>query len=85
MRLLEVKSDLRMNIRLFANLCTANEEVMRECGRLKKYGLLHEFYLRNGFVKVVIKDGDFPKKIYHKNKLRDLFKDFYDCDNLYDN
>ena len=39
----------------------------------------------NGFVKVVIKDGDFPKKIYHKNKLRDLFKDFYDCDNLYDN
>ena len=51
-----------MNLRFYENLCRANEEIVRECYKLKKEGLMEDYFIRNGFVKIVKKYGDKPKK-----------------------
>ena len=55
-RLSEQKNFLRMNLRFFESLCDSNKKVYDECYNLKKHGVITDFYIRNGFVKI-IKDG----------------------------
>ena len=77
-RLLEVKHNLKMNLRFYDNLCDSNESVLKECRQLKKYNQIHEYYIRNGFVKVIMKKDDRPIKIRHPDDLYDMFDDYYD-------
>ena len=76
--LLEQKDYLGMNLRFFESLCESNKNVYNECFNLKKKGFIEEYYIRNGFVKVIIKNGDKPKKIHHPDDLYYYFKEFYD-------
>ena len=71
-----------MNLRFFESLCDSNKKVYDECYNLKKYGLLTDFYIRNGFVKIV-KDGKSPIKIQHQEDLYFYFHDYYECNQLY--
>ena len=84
-RLVDNKNYLRMNLRFYESLCDSNKKIYNKCFDLKKYGLIEDYYLRNGFVKVIIKNGNRPIKLQHPDDLRYYFKDFYDCNDLYDN
>ena len=66
-----------LNVRFYENLCNKNEFIYRECKRLKKQKHLTECYIRNGFVKIIIKEGDNPIKINHPDDLYDVFWDYY--------
>ena len=81
-RLYDVKNLLKMNLRFFESLCDSNKKVYDECYNLKKYGLITDFYIRNGFVKIV-KDGKSPIKIQHQEDLYFYFHDYYECNQLY--
>ena len=72
-----------MNLRFYESLCDSNKKVYNKCYDLKKYGIIEDFYLRNGFVKVVKKDDRYPMKIHHPEDLNYYFPDFYDYDKLY--
>ena len=37
-RLLEMKQELKMNLRFYESLCSTNEDIIKECFNLKKYG-----------------------------------------------
>ena len=80
--LLENKNQLEMNLRFYESLCEANKQVYRECYDLKKYGLIKDYYIRNGFVKIII-EGNFPIKIQHPDDLYYYFEDYYECNQLY--
>ena len=82
-RLLELRQYLNMNLRFYESLCDANKKVYNECSELKKYGIIENFYLRNGFVKVVKNGERYPIKIHHPEDLQYNFPDFYAYDKLY--
>ena len=48
-----MKQELKMTMRFYESLCTTNEEVIKECFNLKKYGEIHEYYIRNDFVRII--------------------------------
>ena len=82
-RILEIKKQFKMNLGIFERLCDSNKTVYKECQNLKKYGQIEDFYLRNGFVKI-IKNGDRrPVKIKHPEDLEYYFSCYYDHQNLY--
>ena len=82
-RLVDLKAKINMNLRFYECLCPANEEILRNCIDLKKYGIIYHYYTRNGFVKIVINENDMPIKIGHPNELKELFKDFFLAEQLY--
>ena len=67
-----------MNLRFYESLCDTNELIYKECYHLKKYGIIKDYFLRNGFVKVVYADGKQIKKLNHPDDLYYYFRDFYD-------
>ena len=71
-----------MNLRIYESLCGTNEQIYKDCYELKKYGIIKDYYLRTGFVKVVFTDGKI-KKLNHPDDLYHYFQDFYDGQNLY--
>ena len=81
-RLLEVKNVIKMNLRFHENLCQSNEKVYNWCSELKRYNIIHDFFTRNGFVKIIIDKGDRPIKIRHPDELYDKF-DYFDYYKLY--
>ena len=81
-KLKECRHELRMNLRFYEHLTECNESVLKECFQLAKYDIIDSYYIRNGFVKIVVKAGDRPIKIYHTITLHDMFKNFYDHHNL---
>ena len=81
-RLLEVRP-FNMNLRFLHSLCAANENILHECNRLSKYGLIDSHYIRNGSIKIIKKGNFKPYKITHEEVLYKLFKDFYDHEDLY--
>ena len=76
------KKELKMNLRFFEHLTDSNETVLKECINLEKYGLIKSHYIRNGFVKIIIADGDKPFKVIHSHILYDKFKEYYDFEFL---
>ena len=65
-------------------VCESNEKVVNECVKLKRCAVIHDFFIRNGFVKIVKKEGDRPIKIKHPDILYDLFSDeYYGYEDLY--
>ena len=77
-RLINIRDSLKMNLRFFENLCDANEEVLRSCKLLKENNIIHDYYLRNGFVKLIVKEGNRPFKIIHPELLEEKFSEFFD-------
>ena len=49
---------------------------------LKKYGIISDYYLRNGFVKIINIDNNKPVKIKHPNDLYEYFTDYYNHQDL---
>ena len=86
---LELKKNLRnvkgMNLRFFESLCSSNKKILHECSRLKNAGFISNYFLRNGFVKIIQNVDDNPKKIRHLNDIKNKFPDFYNELNIYDN
>ena len=73
-----------MNLRFFHSMCDANEQILKECNYLHKFGQIESHYIRNGFIKIINNNGSRPKKINHVYELYEIFKDFYEYDDLYD-
>ena len=71
-----------MNLSFYEHLTDNNETVLKECSELEKYGIIKSYFIRNGFVKIVVNVGDFPIKIIHPHILYEKFKDFFDHDEL---
>ena len=81
-RLQEQRGYLKMNLRFYESLCISNKKVYNECFNLKKYGVITDFFIRNGFVKIV-RDGKRTVKIQHPDDLYFYFKEYYECEDLY--
>ena len=69
----KVTTFLGMNLRFYESLCFDNEQILKECYKLKKDGLLNNYLIRNGFVKIIKNEGDKPFKIIHPEILYDMF------------
>ena len=78
----DLKNILGLNVRFYEHLCEANESVRKICKKLKDKKYIHEHYSRNGYVKIIIKEGDPPFKIKHIDFLREKFEDIVDIDEL---
>ena len=78
-RLLEIRNKIKMNLRIFESLCDSNEKVYKDCFDLKKHGIIKDYFLRNGFVKIVFIESNRVVKIKHPDDLYHYFKDYYDC------
>ena len=76
--------DLGFNLRFYENLNRENECVLKECIQLQHYGLIDKYFIRNGFLKIIIHNNDRPIKIKHPDDLFFLFNDFYKYGELYD-
>ena len=73
--LLDAKSTLKMNLRFYDNLCEANEEVRKMCRVLKGQGKIRDYHIKNGFVAIIVKEGDRPCRIPHIDVLKSRFSD----------
>ena len=71
-RLGELRGVLRMNLRFYESLCGKNEETLKQCKALQENGQIKSYFIRNGFVKVVVEEGDDPWKICHPQELRSI-------------
>ena len=56
-------------------MCKANETVIKYCGKLKQTGKIHDYYLCNGFIKIIGVEGEKPKKVCHPDNLFQQFDD----------
>ena len=82
-RIFEVSRQLIMNLRVFESLCEANEKILKHCIELHKYEHIQEFYITNGSIKIIKNRNSRPYKIKHPDNLYHLFKDFFECEDLY--
>ena len=73
---------LNLNLRFYESLCKANEQILAECIKLRNYGLINEYVIRNGFIKISRNNNNLFT-ITHPDILYDLFHEFYDYENLY--
>ena len=64
---------LRMNLRFYDSVCSKNQESLRICKWLYQQKKIHDYYLRNGFVKIVAHENGRPEKIKHPDFLRKKF------------
>ena len=66
-----------MNLRIYESLCASNEKILMDCKNLKHLGFIHEFFIRNGNIKIIINQGDRAKKIEHIQLLKETFTTYY--------
>ena len=81
-RLLDKNRGIKFNLRFYEHLTDPNETVLKECIKLAKFGIINSYFIRNGFIKIVVNYGDKPLKVYHSEELRDKFSNFYDHQDL---
>ena len=65
---------------LLQHLCNPSQKYL---SILKRYGIIHDFFIVNGFIKIKKLETDNPLKIEHPDTLNDLFGVFFIYDNLY--
>ena len=58
---------------LYDSWCAKNEETLKMAEWLSAEGLIYNYYMRNGFVKIVVDEGDKPYKLKHPQSLREKF------------
>ena len=65
--------------KIFANenLTPMNESIAYNCRKLKRSGLIHGCFSRDGIVRIKCRKKDRPVKIFHMDKLHGLFCDSY--------
>ena len=83
-RLIEVKSTIGMNLRFQENLCESNETVLKWSRDLKKHNFIYDYYIRNGYIKIITKKDEKPLKINHPDVLYNMFDDFIDHIGIYE-
>ena len=71
--LVNLKRTLKMSLRFFESLASLNQESVRICDYLLEDGQIFKYYLRNGFVKIVVNSNDNPLRINHPDVLRKKF------------
>ena len=64
-------------------MCEANEYVLKWSRDLKKYDFIYDYYIRNGFIKIIIHKDDPPLKIHHPDDLYSRFNNFIDHTEIY--
>ena len=62
-----------MNLRFFESLASLNQESVRICEHLLGDGQISKYYLRNGFVKVIVNSYGNPLRVNHPDVLREKF------------
>ena len=72
-QLVGLKQTLKMNLRFYESLASLNQEALKISEYLEKEGIIEKFYLRNGFVKVVVSENDNPVRVNHPDLLREMF------------
>ena len=72
------KNSFTQNTKIFANenLTPMNESIAYNYRKLKYSGLIYGCFLREGIVRIKRRERDRPVKIFHMNKLHELFLDF---------
>ena len=65
------------NVRFHEHLCHTNQYIFKECVKLQKLNLIHDFFTWNGYLNVVIHDGDKSKKINHFQELKKMIPHYY--------
>ena len=63
----------RLNLRFYESLCSKNEESIRICKWLSQQHKIHDYYVRNGYVKIVAQVNGRPERIKHPDLLRKKF------------
>ena len=81
-RLKTNRHNINMNLRFYEHLTDSNEAVLKECIKLAQFEIINSYFIRNGFIKIVVNNGDKPLKIHHTAELRDIFKNYYDYHDL---
>ena len=69
----KVESAMGLKLTMSESLCAKNAESYKICKWLKDQGTIHNYFLRNGFPKVVVHAGDRTMKISHPEILRRKF------------
>ena len=72
-RLPELKRTMNMDIRFFESLAHLNLESVRICNYLMENNIIHNFFLRNGFPKIVVHENDVPLRMAHPDLIRAKF------------
>ena len=60
------------NLSMRDDLCESNDEILRECERLRDEGIFSKVYTYNGFVKVTRPGSNRPRKLTHMSDLENL-------------
>ena len=81
-KLSNLKRSLKMNLRFYESLCSSNQTVLRMCTELKNKNIIKEYFISNGFVKIIRSVQDHPIKINNPNMLRVLFAGHYNSEDL---
>ncbi len=68
-----VRKEMGYGLRFYSCMSPKNEEVLRNCKTLKDEGIIHSYFIRNGYVMIVENEGDRPFKILHPKVLKDQF------------
>ena len=68
-----VESVMGLKLSMSESLCAKNAESVKICKWLKEQGTIHNYFLRNGFPKVVEHAAGRPVKISHPDMLRQRF------------
>ena len=62
-----------MLVYVFTTVCAKNEDTLKMTEWLSAEGLIYKYYMRNGYVKIVVDEGDKPYKLKHPQSLREKF------------
>ena len=68
-----VKLFMGLDLTMSPSLCDKNTESSNICKWLKDHGLIHNFFLRNGFAKIVVNRGGNAVKVTHPDHIRKRF------------
>ena len=74
---MECKYYLKMNLRFYEDLAAINEYILKECTKLKNEGSIKIYIIRNGNIKVFMKERSKPIGINHLDEFYDLFNEIY--------
>ena len=62
-----------LDLRISESICGKNYETVKIAKWLQDEGHIHKHYTRNGFVKIIERDGDNPVRISHPKLLRQRY------------
>ena len=83
-KLEDVSNQMKMNLRFYQSLCNTNKDILKMCKQLSEYGIIKEFKVIRGTIRIFKFHDNKQYKIGHPNVLYKMFKtEFYDFEDLY--